>query len=134
MNLEGCTVLIIEDEALISLEMESMLRGAGCRVVGPFASMTKASEAIEHQLLDAALLDINLGHEMTFPLADLLCARGVPFIWVTGHSRDILPARHRDRPIVSKPYGVDTLLEAVSKVIARCRPASDVTRAQASPQ
>src|SRR5262245_35782111 len=117
MSLEGRTILVVEDEALLSLDIESVLTGAGCQVVGPFSSAAAATASVGLQPLDAALLDINLGAETVYPLADLLHAKGIPFIWTTGHNPDVLPPRYRNRPVVGKPYGMECLLSALSAVI-----------------
>ena len=94
-GLTGKRVLVVEDEYLIALEVENALLDAGCVVVGPFASVRDALDALKVEKVDAALLDVNVGIEMVFPVAHLLEKAGTPFLFVTGYGQAILP---RDRP------------------------------------
>jgi CheY-like chemotaxis protein len=106
-------VLVVEDEALVAMDVESILREAGCEVVGPAASVDEALRLC-CEGLDATVLDVNLGDTMSYQVADALVAADVPFVWLTGHSPSVLPQRHRDRPVVSKPYLARVLLDVLS--------------------
>ncbi len=86
-------VLIVEDDIFIALDLERVLDDAACGVVGPAASVELALAKISVTKLDAALLDVNLGQELVFPVADRLSAEGIPFIFVTGEPRTV-PERH----------------------------------------
>src|SRR5262249_43137929 len=97
-------VLVVEDDFLTALALEGMLIDAGCAVVGPVPRVSEALEVIEVERLDLALLDVNLAGERVFPVADVLVERGVPFVFTTGYSAEHLPPRHRNRPILAKPY------------------------------
>ena len=110
-------VLVVEDEALIALDLESSLTDAGFDVVGPVLSVKEALARIGSYRLDAAVLDIKLRQEMVFPVADALAALGVPFVLVTGQSRALLPDHLRDRPIILKPYPKMELMSALRKLI-----------------
>jgi CheY-like chemotaxis protein len=110
--------MVVENDILIAMDVKTMLQAGGYLVVGPVSSVEAALAAVEAQKLDAAVLDINLGREMVFPVADALVAAAVPFVLVTGHSVDILPAQHRHRPILTKPFQERDLLAMLSRVIA----------------
>lgn len=116
--LAGKSVLVVEDETLVSLDMARMLESSGARVVGPAASVTEALFAIEENAPDAALLDINLQGEMILPVADLLSHRKVPFAFATGYDRElVLPERLRGRPTIRKPFSEIEILDAVSDLL-----------------
>lgn len=110
-------VLIVEDDVFIALDLERLLDDAGCGVVGPASSIEHAMAKIADTKLDAALLDVNLGHELVFPVADRLSAEGIPFIFVTGEPRTV-PERHWMRPVITKPYQAPAVLEALAAVIS----------------
>jgi DNA-binding NtrC family response regulator len=101
--------MIVEDEALLAMELETLLQSAGCTVIGPFSNLEQAREAVHGEAINIALLDTNLNGEMVYPLADDLAARGVPFIFVTGYGASHLPERFRAAPRVSKPYDPSVL-------------------------
>ena len=109
-------VLIVEDDIFIALDLERVLDYAGCGVVGPAASVELALAKISVTKLDAALLDVNLGQELVFPVADRLSAEGIPFIFVTGEPRTV-PERHWMRPVITKPYQAPAVLEALAAVM-----------------
>jgi CheY-like chemotaxis protein len=110
-------VLVVEDEALIALDIETMLRSLGCVVVGPVATVEQALRALVVGSPDAAILDVNLGHEKVFPVADRLAERNVPFVFLTGYSADILPQHHRGRPMASKPCRAEALARLLAPVL-----------------
>jgi len=116
LDFSSRTVLIVEDDIFIALDLERVLDDAGCSVIGPASSVERALAKIADTRLDAALLDVNLGHELVFPVADRLSAEGIPFIFVTGEPRT-LPERHWMRPVITKPYRAPAVLEALAAVI-----------------
>jgi DNA-binding response OmpR family regulator len=119
-DLARCRILVVEDEALIAMDLEWTLRERGCEVVGPVATLADAvhAAATEHPL-DGAILDVNLGHERVFPVADVLADRGVPFMFLTGYEREILPARHRGRTVLAKPYRTEELVRLLANAAAQ---------------
>ena len=115
----GHHVLIVEDEAVIALELEDTLRDAGYEVVGPAASVDAAMVCLgDDRVLAGAVLDINLGNEDVFSVADALSASRVPFLFLTGHSNTVLPSRHEKRPVIRKPYLAAALLATLASTIA----------------
>jgi CheY-like chemotaxis protein len=98
-------VLVVEDEYTIAEDLCRELFEAGAVVVGPASTLGKAMALLlAEPRLDCAVLDINLGGEMVFPVADALAARGVPFIFVTGYDAGLTPERysailHCEKPV-----------------------------------
>jgi CheY-like chemotaxis protein len=86
-NLSGLRLLVVEDEALIATDLADTLRGLGCHVIGPAGTLEEGMRLAESaDRLDAALLDVNLHGQPSFPLATMLAARGVPVVFATGYS------------------------------------------------
>jgi CheY-like chemotaxis protein len=83
--LEGLRVLVVEDEFLVAMLIEDMLRSAGCVVSGPVPRLAAALDAVNGGTFDAAVLDVNLAGDRIDPVADVLCRRNVPFVFVTGY-------------------------------------------------
>ena len=84
--LRGCHVLVVEDEMLVGMELESLLERQGCAVIGPASTVGRALALLDHEQVDAALLDLNLNGEPATPVAAALTTHGVPFVLVTGYS------------------------------------------------
>ena len=85
-HLMGRSVLLVEDEAMIALDMEQTLTAAGLRVLGPAASVNSALRLIARERPDAAILDLDLGGELVTPVARTLRDLGVPFVLATAHN------------------------------------------------
>lgn len=98
----GLRILVVEDEYFIAVDLIKRLENEGVQVVGPAATIDDALELIETQALDGAVLDLNLGGEMAFPVADALHARGVPFVFATGYDRAVIPYRYNYAPSFEK--------------------------------
>lgn len=81
------TILIVEDEFLIALDLELLLQSHGWRVMGPVATVGDALRLLEGELPLVALLDVNLGSELITPVAETLKARGVPFAVASAYER-----------------------------------------------
>jgi CheY-like chemotaxis protein len=111
-------VLIVEDDGLISLNMESTARELGALEVEVFGNPAAARCAAAHGAFDCAILDIFMGAEATFEIADTLAARGIPFLFCTGLGRQDIVERHRNRPLLTKPYGEADLKAAILALIA----------------
>jgi two-component SAPR family response regulator len=115
--LNGRHILIVEDEIWVAFDLEAILKAAGCVVIGPAANLKDGLDLAEQNPLDAALLDINLGYDQSFPIAYGLKRRGVPFVFVTAYSNYILPAGLTGAPLVAKPYTDVTVREAIASAI-----------------
>jgi len=108
--LTGLRVLVVEDEMLVSLLIEDLLVDQACIVVGPFERIGSAIEAARTEKLDLALLDVNVAGEKVYPVAEILTARHIPFLLVSGYGQNAVP---RDRPkwrVCSKPFRSTELL------------------------
>ncbi|TMJ83508.1 MAG: PAS domain S-box protein [Alphaproteobacteria bacterium] len=109
-TLEGKRVLVIEDEPLVSMDIESNLANAGCEIVGPAATLDRAKSLVESADYDAALVDVNLKGQPVDELATLLTKKNRPFAFVTGYGRDALPSGFRGAVVLGKPFSADQLL------------------------
>ena len=117
----GNRMLIAEDEALVAIMMEDMAVEFGWSVVGPFAKTAEALAAAEGDDIHAAVLDVNLGGESVYPVADALVARGVPFVFTTGYGAESIDGRFARTPILQKPIDRQ-LLEQVFSADGMSRP------------
>jgi len=115
--LHGKRVLVVEDEALISMLLEDELLEAGAEVVGPACSVKEALELIDQATTDgglsAAVLDINLEGETVSPVADHLAALSVPFVFATGYGEGYNRGLHAAAPILAKPFDGDQVTDIV---------------------
>jgi PAS domain S-box-containing protein len=102
-------VLLVEDEALVAMMIQECLGDFGYQVVGPIATATEAAVRAEDGNFEAAVLDINLGDGAVYPIADMLAARGVPFVFVTGYDAESVEPRFRNIPVLQKPIERDVL-------------------------
>lgn len=125
--LAGRRILVVEDEMLVALLLHDMLIDLGCLVVGPAASVAEALGMIETRPLDAAILDVNLGGQMSYPVADALIARNLPFVLSTGYASNRLQEGYRALPALQKPYHATELREALAVVLTPATPSADFT-------
>ena len=117
--LAGRRILVVEDEFLLALDLEVHLKATGAEVVGPVPSISDAALLLAiARRLDGAVLDVNLGGEMVYPLADVLLGAGVPIAFVTGYSRRDLPERFHHVPRFEKPVAVERLAWALGQALA----------------
>jgi PAS domain S-box-containing protein len=115
--LRRCRILLIEDEALVALQLKLDLEAEGHSVVGPYAQLTEALRAATDEEFDIALIDINLGPDNSAPVAEILDRRRVPFAFTTGYNDLIfLPPLLREYPHLTKPYNPADVKELVSKL------------------
>lgn len=89
---------------LVAMMVEDLLRELGCEVVGPAATVAEALCLALQPGLDGAVLDVNLGSETVYPVADSLNRSRVPYVFVTGYGLSGLDASHRDHPTIQKPF------------------------------
>ena len=113
-----CRILVVEDEATIAMLVEEMVLDFGSEVVGSAAKMEEALRLASDASLDAAILDVNVGGAVVYPVADLLRGRGVPMIiFATGYGGE-LPSRFRKDAALSKPFSYEELAGALRTVLA----------------
>jgi len=118
-KLNGLRILVVEDEAAISMLLEDMLMDFGCQVVGPAARLTTALEMVEAESFDLAILDVNLAGDPIYPVAEALARRDVPFIFSTGYGGGGIKDPFRNRPVVQKPFGQQELKRTLLKGLDR---------------
>lgn len=122
--LVGYRVLVVEDEYFLADDIARILARLGAEVVGPIATRDDALARLgETEHLDAAVLDINLRGETCYPVASVLRARGVPFVFATGYDRAVVPAAYQDVPRWEKPFDPDLLVRALAGLAAGAEPA-----------
>jgi PAS domain S-box-containing protein len=115
----GSRILVLEDEKLIAIEIEGTLRAAGCVVLGPASRVHEALELLKVHRPDAALLDVNVAGEMSYPVADALLMIDVPFAFVTGYAgSESLPEHFRSCAVVTKPFAASDLIMTVGRLRA----------------
>ena len=110
-------ILLVEDEIFVVWLLEDMLADLGCAVVGPASSVNQALAMIDAEAIDAAVLDVNLNGQMSYPIADALAARGVPFVFSTGYGKDRLLDRYRIFPVMQKPFHRSELNDTLAKLL-----------------
>jgi PAS domain S-box-containing protein len=108
-GLAGVRLMVVEDELLVSMLLKRTLEGFGTVVVGPYARLAEGLAAADSERFDVAVLDLNLAGELANPIADLLLARGVPFIFITGFQRDSIDRRYASVPVLQKPIDAAAL-------------------------
>lgn len=114
----GKRVLIVEDEVLVALYMEDIIVDMGHLVIGPAITFDDAMEHARSSDFDFAVIDMNLAGTLSFPVADLLWHRGIPFIFATGYGNDGVAGEYRHAPVLRKPYAPQDLQNAVSLGLA----------------
>lgn len=102
--------LVVEDEALLAMEIAQWLADAGFVVVGPATTVARALKLIGEPGCDIAILDVNLGKEHSEPVALELKARRIPFVVVSGNAREHFPEGFQDAPSLSKPIQATVLV------------------------
>jgi CheY-like chemotaxis protein len=118
-GLEGRRILVVEDQALIAMEVQDCLRRAGAEVVGPVGRLDRAVAEAKKQPLDAALLDVDLNGVRCWPIAEILTARAIPFALTTGFASEIVtPERFADAPVLTKPYRDEDVLAVLRTMLA----------------
>jgi DNA-binding response OmpR family regulator len=108
-------VLVVEDDAMLGLDIAQQLAEAGLEVIGPATSVTKAFRLMGQTGCDVAVLDVNLGNETAEPVALELRARGMPFLVLSGYSSDQHPPGFHGAPMLSKPAHPKDLIALLRK-------------------
>ena len=122
-------VLVVEDEFMVAWNLEDMLADLGCVVVGPAAGIDQALAMIGAEAIDAALLDVNLEGRPSYPVADALAVRGVPFAFSTGYESESLRKGYRTIPSLRKPFSRSDVATLLEKLLAPKTPGSEAAEA-----
>lgn len=112
----GLRILLVEDEAMLSLLMREMLSELGCRVVATAARIEAALKLASEAQFDLAVLDVNIGGVRIDPVADAITARGLPVLFVTGYGADF-GGRRWPGPVLNKPYRIGELRQAIAAAV-----------------
>ncbi len=108
-------ILVVEDEPLIAMMLEDFLEVLGKSLAGSADNVATALDLVAGGGIDAAILDVNLrGGQQSWPVADALAEKGIPFVFATGGSQDGLIERHRARPTLVKPFTMDGVTQALA--------------------
>lgn len=118
-KLQGLKVLVVEDEMMVSMLIEDMLGDLGCKVVGPASRIEEAFELAKSAEIDCAVLDVNLGGQPIFPLADVLREKGAPFAFATGYGDAGLRDVDKGTPVLQKPFRESDLARILGELHAK---------------
>ncbi|HVX75177.1 MAG TPA: response regulator [Bradyrhizobium sp.] len=119
-RLAGRRVLVIEDEYFLADDIVRALTALGAQTIGPFGDVDEATHVVDRDIaIDAAIMDVNLRSEMVFPLARILRARKVPFIFTTGYDRSSIDAEFQDVQLWGKPLDIAALTSELTGMIRR---------------
>jgi CheY-like chemotaxis protein len=111
-SLQGARVLVVEDEAMVSLTLQDMLQDLGCVVAGRAAKLDDALEMARTSEFDVALLDVNLGGKRVDPVTEVIRARGTPIIFITGYGETGASGL-----VLEKPHDLADLERALSRAL-----------------
>ena len=110
-------ILVVEDELMIRMLLEDMLGELGYTVAAEAARVEEALDAAKNAEFDIAILDVNLNGQPVSPVADVLVARGTPFVFATGYGERGLPEPYRDRPTLKKPFQMEGLKQMLESAL-----------------
>mgnify|MGYP001770131886 CR=1 FL=1 len=114
----GFRILLVEDNALLAMTTDEILRCAGAEIAGPVGTLQEAEQLATCEALSAALLDIKLHSDEVWSVARILVERGVPFVFCSGHfDSESLPNEWADYPILTKPVRAHRIIDSLAGVI-----------------
>ncbi len=119
--LQGLRVLVVEDVGMVAMALKSMLEELGCELVGMAARLREAEEMARHEQLDGVLLDLNLGGQFAYPVADILKERDIPFIIMSGYDASQLRPELAGFPNMQKPFKREELEAMILQVFCSRR-------------
>lgn len=117
-TLAGQRILIVEDETMIRMLLADMLEELGYTIAGEAGRIDDALAVANDAEFDLAILDVNLNGDPITPVAEILAARGLPFVFATGYGVRGLPEGFRDRPTLYKPFQIDALKATMESALA----------------
>jgi len=116
--LDRLSVLVVEDEAIISFLIEDMLTELGAADVRHAGTLAAALAQLDARLPDIAVLDVNLGGERVYPVAERLESAGIRFIFITGYGKSGMDPRWSARIVVQKPFNLETMAAALKDALS----------------
>ncbi|MGY8661788.1 response regulator [Bradyrhizobium sp. UFLA05-109] len=118
-KLNGCRVLIVEDEYFLANDLEEALKSHGASIVGPFGDFDAAYRRAARDHFDVAIIDINLRHQTAYPIADELMRQRIPFVFYTGYDSNVIPERFTGVKLLQKPFDPLELVEDIERLCRR---------------
>jgi CheY-like chemotaxis protein len=106
---------VVEDEMLVAINTEDALVDLGFEIAGTATNLKRAVQLAREEALDLAVLDVNLNGEVSFPAAEILRARGIPFLFATGYGLEGIDPALADTPTLKKPYRISDLRQAIGR-------------------
>ena len=116
-NLHNLRILVVEDESLIAMMLEDILVELGCVVVGPAGRLNDALDLVHRVEVDAAILDVNIHGEQSFPIAAALDQQGTRYIFATGYGSDGVKDQFSNAPVLQKPYSLRQIATALMSIL-----------------
>ena len=113
----GGSVFLVEDEVMIRMMVADMLEELGYKVAAEAGDITEALRLAQATEFDIAILDVNVNGKVISPVADVIKAKGCPFIFATGYGSSGLPEEYRDRPALQKPFQLETLARMIDSTL-----------------
>lgn len=117
MPMAGMRVLVVEDEVAIAMLIEDMLLDLGAEVIGPAGRLAQATSMADGNV-DLAIIDVNVAGEPVYPLAAILAAKSIPFVFSTGYGAGGIEEAWRGRPVLQKPFSQSDLEKVLREVRA----------------
>ena len=108
-------ILVVEDEMLVAMNIEDMLLAMGHDIAGIASRLGPALQLAREGAFDVAMLDVNLAGEASFPVADVLRERGIPYLFATGYGVEGIEEGHRGAPVIQKPFRASDLSGALDQ-------------------
>ena len=116
--LSGRRMLVVEDEMMVLMNIEAVLADLGCAAISAAAKVDSALALLEAERFDVAILDVNLGDQASFRVAEALALRSIPFVFSTGYGEHGIDVRFGDRPVLRKPYSDEQLGAAIARLLS----------------
>jgi DNA-binding response OmpR family regulator len=111
------SILVVEDEAMIGMMLEDFLDALGYRLHGIAGTLEEGCDLARSEAFDAAVLDCNLRGEKSWPIAEILAERDIPFVFATGGSADDVPSAFADRMTLAKPFTMGSVERVLEKLL-----------------
>lgn len=111
-------ILVVEDEAVVAMLVEGMLLDLGCETIETAGSLDDALDRARTGAFDLAVLDVNLGGALSYPVAETLRRRGIAFVFATGYGAGHVDGAYADVPTIRKPFDADDLAAAIAQALS----------------
>jgi CheY-like chemotaxis protein len=116
-SLAGLRALIVEDESMLTMFIEDALADLGCSVAAIASRVDQARAKAATADFDVAILDVNLNGGSTYPIAEVLLSKNIPFVFATGYGAAGIPQSLRQAPVLTKPFTQEQLAQALAEAL-----------------